>query len=308
MPPEEVPQPTTPEPIVPPATQPSPLKQIRTYQGDIAEALKNQQESVVSIQRKEQARTARATEVAPDETPEEHSSRMKAIGMFFGIIILLIAGGAGGWFAYTQYKVKTALPVVDIAPNAFISPNETETVQGLSLNRDALIEKLSDSRRVETKTGSIKHFDIKTGTADNTALLPTETFLSLINSSAPKSLVRAFNPLFMLGTLGGQPSAHTFLIIKLDSYDNAYPGMLAWEATMKEDLLPLFATTTDIALAEPTFKDLTLQNKNVRVLRNASSTSLLLYTFFNNSVVVITDTEDTLKALLSRLSSQQLSR
>jgi hypothetical protein len=156
-------------------------------------------------------------------------------------------------------------------------------------------------------TGTIDHIQFYSAAA-TTTLLKTADFLNILQVQAPRSLVRAFDPLFMYGIVGGSPSA--FLIIKLDSFENAFPGMLAWEQTLEADIGGLFVTR-DAAQnlpADTSFIDTAIKNKDVRILRDEAGNTILLYSFYSNNLLIITDSIYTLDNIESRLTSESLAR
>lgn len=289
--PAPTPVPTNPVPEV------SPLKQIRTFQGDIAEALGQQKTSIFSLQQQAHAKNAAADRLAP-ELPKDFSGSRKIIMLILGTVVLVGLGAGGTWYAYSQYKIKTALPVITVAPNRFIRVQNSVTIDPLTLTRDSLISTVRTEQAKALLVGSVEEIQLN---------VKTEDFLNLLQASTPGNLVRALDPLFMLGILGG---SHTFIIIKLDSFENAFPGMLAWEPTLANDLLPLFASDAEgqNISATSSFSDITIQNKDARVLKDINSHTVLLYSFYANNYLIITDNEDSLRALIGLLDSQTLSR
>jgi hypothetical protein len=346
-----------PSPSLSPNHERSPLRQIRTFQGDVAEALKNQNESLVSIQAKEVERhkaeerkieekqqQVQAPEVplpkAPADlpiiekparrepiiveaprpiledtpqmfTPEELEARhKKRKGLLLALGTLLLLGGGiyGGWNAYTQYKTKTTLPIIEIIPNSFISSDGLVDINALTLDRTKLIERL---RQEKTRTGKgIVQIELRKGETTNASFLSTESLLTLLQTEAPGRLVRAFNSLFMLGTLGDGTSRHVFMLIKLDSFENAFGGMLEWEETLQKDMLPLFASegvVSEIPLQSP-WSDITINNKDARILKDSTGHTVLLYAFVDNKYLLMTDEESTLRTLLTRITAEKLVR
>ena len=309
MNPENVPPisnipPTAPTPSAPSAPEISPLKQIRTFQGDIAEALNEQKSTVFSLQQQAHAKNVATAKLAP-EPPRESSGSKKIILLILGTIVLLGLGAGGVWYTYTQYKVKTALPVVATVSNRFINVQNTDTLDATSLTRDTLIAAVRAEKNKSSAAGNIEQIQFN---------LNTEDFVNLLQASTPGNLVRALDPLFMLGVLTSSPDAleggttHTFLLVKLDSFENAFPGMLAWEPTLSNDLLPLFATDAEVqnVSATSTFSDITIANKDARVLKDNNGHTVLLYSFYGIGYLIITDNEDSLRALIGLLDSQQL--
>ena len=292
------------------------LKQIRTFQGDVAEALKDQNESIVSIRRAELKKQGGGDEFAPRRTLEEEANRKsgeKIILLVVGTIILLILGGIGAWYAYTGYQTKTALPAVVVTPNKFISSEISFDLNVSGLARDSFLSAFDVEKSKKIKTGDIEQIQLKKAST-STPLITTREFFNILNTKAPDSLIRAFDPLFMLGVIGDTTEAsstpHAFLLIKLDSFDNAYAGMLSWETNLQDDLLPLFvdantlaSTTSNIA-----FQDITIQNKDARAIKDPNGNTIFLYSFFDNNMLIITDNESSLRSLVIRLNTEKLSR
>lgn len=306
----------SPEVESPKSEENSSLKQIRTYQGDVADALKNQSESLVSIRRAELVKQGGGNEFAPRRTPEEEAlrkSREKTLLLVLGTLILLVLGGIGIWYAYTSYKTKSALPVVVVIPNKFISSEISIDLNISGLARDSFLSTFNLERNKEIKSGNIEQIQLKRNST-STPLINTEDFLNILNTKAPSSLVRAFDPLFMLGLIGDTSLAsstpHTFLLIKLDSFENSYAGMLAWEKDLSNDFLSLFASDETISNipSDVPFQDITIQNKDARIIKDQNNNTILLYSFYDNNMLIITDNESSLRALIIRLNTSKLSR
>ena len=282
----------------------TPLKQIRTFQGDVAEALQKQQGSLVSIQQAEHLKT-RNNLSATDTPTEQPNKRKEFVVLFLGSFVLLALSAVGGWYAYNEYVRRSATPATTAPANRFISANTEANITFPATSRDTLLNTLSDAIK-GMASGELRHVILRKGLVEETAsLFPTDEFLAALESRAPSSLVRAFDPLFMFGASGKS----VFLIIKLASFENAFAGMLAWEKNMSQDVGPLFATAAllkDIPQGA-VFTDLIDKNKDVRVLALGKE-PVLLYSFFDNNMLIITDNIETLRTLVDRLTREKLSR
>ena len=297
MPPETSSSPQIPQPQNPQ------LKQIRTFQGDVAEALGRQKESLASIQQTASLKRR----LSPIDTTETEATEKKRKNVLFFIsgITLFVITILGGLYTYGEYVRKITAPTVAPPANRLITPSSEVVLDTTGLTRSSLILAL-DKAASSMTLDELKHVVLRTEGVSESTLLSTEGFLRLLGTSAPNSLVRAFEPVFMLG-LSGQ---NRFLIFKLSSFENAFPGMLAWESTIAEDLGPLFSTSAllkGITPAPASFHDLTIKNKDIRVLE-VDSTPGLLYTFYDNDTLVITDSLETLQTLIDRLAREKLSR
>src|SRR3989338_10287726 len=288
----------------------TPLKQIRTFQGDVAEALQRQQESLVSIQRAEYLR--KNTNQSSVNISQENSKRKT--DLFFlviGSFILFSLGVAGAWYAYNEFVRRATTPIIVAPANRFLSTNTEKNLDLTSASRETLINTLSITTE-NIPSENLWHIILRKGPGSESPFISTSEFLTILESQAPGSLIRAFDSIFMFGALGESPvigGTSTFLIIKLVSFENAFAGMLEWEKNMSQDIGPLFITAPLLRGVPPetVFVDITDRNKDVRMLKYKDR-GLLLYTFFDNNMLIITDNIETLRILIDRLTREKLSR
>jgi hypothetical protein len=296
------------EPGVNPAT--SPLKQIRTFQGDVATALERQRESLYSIQETERLKRASGGTVV-DPSASIPGKRKQFFFLLLGSFFLIGLGLVGARLGYSEYLRKTAPPVIAVPQNRFVTPQESIDIDATGLSRENIFS-ITANEASGLGADSIKHLVLRRGALEDSPLVTSEGFFIQLVSSAPGSLVRAFDPLFMLGTLGDS----RFIIFKLSSFENAFAGMLSWEEKMAEDLGPIFKTGPLVKNIIPpyVFKDIVSKNKDARVLfaplspESTTTTPVLLYSFFDNKMLIITDSLNTLETLIERLTQESLSR
>ena len=215
--------------------------------------------------------------------------------LILGSLLLFTIGGLGAWYAYGEYMKKSSTPVIVVPSNRFVSTNSQIELKPTTLSREALINAISDAAK-DTPEGELKHLTLN---------LSTDKFLETLGSRAPSNLIRAFDPLFMIGVFGRS----NFLIIKLESFENAFAGMLAWEEDMRTDIGPIFATAERLRSAPPetTFTDITDKNKDIRTF-SPDGEPILLYSFFDNSLLIITDNIETMRVLVDHMTREKLSR
>lgn len=305
--PVSAPEPQTPEPTI----TSSSLRQIRTYQGDVADAIHNQKESIFSIHTAEKARAEKQKAEATPEEREARKQTLKTVALFFGSLVLLAGAGVAAYLSYERYQEKTAVPVISAPVNQFLPVAGSENIDVTNTSRADLISILREERAATLPDGNIRHLILrKGGTEDAPLTTPTE-FVLLLSARPPGNLVRAFDDLFMLGTIGGSQNSgnDTFLLMRLDSYENAFAGMLEWESFMKDDILPLFQNDAVIAsTTDATFRDKTIKNKDTRVLTDETGKTVLIYSFYNQNQLIITGSEGALRTLITELDTQALSR
>ncbi|MDO8728855.1 MAG: hypothetical protein Q7K26_03065 [bacterium] len=281
------------------------LKQIRTFQGDVAEALQKERGSLVSIQQAEHLKKGSIQSNA-DAPGENAKKRTELFNLILGSVILFALGIGGAWFAYNEFVRRSATPIMTAPANRFIPIDAETTLNFATTSREIFITTLTSAvQNVEAREIRQVVFIKKEGAKETPYLFPTSEFLEKLKTRAPGSLIRAFDPLFMFGAFGES----TFLIIKLTSFENAFAGMLTWEKNLSQDIGPLFATAELLKNnpAELVFTDITDKNKDVRIL-TIKDQPALLYSFFDNNMLIITDNIETLRVLIDRLTRGKLSR
>ncbi|MEX2014088.1 MAG: hypothetical protein WD896_01910 [Parcubacteria group bacterium] len=281
----------------------TPLRQIRTFQGDVAEALHKQEGSLVSIQQAEHERGR--TQPGANTSQESSNTKAETFFLFLGSLVLFGLGTLGAWYGYHEFVRRTAIPIPAAPANRFVAIDSEITVNVRTSSRESLTNAIFEATR-GTAMGQLRHIVlIKESVEKQVSYLPVNEFLQTLETRAPANLVRAFDPLFMLGAYGES----VFIIIKLSSFENAFAGMLAWEKDLPRDIGPLLATAPFLRNLTPEniFTDITDRNKDARLLALGNET-IMLYSFFDNDMLVITDEIGTLRTVIERLTREKLSR
>lgn len=282
-----------------PVEKSSPLKQIRTFQGDVAQALERQKESLVSIQQTEQLKKRKDK---PDflQDSEINEKRKYSFLLFLSGFFLILLGLLGAWFGYQEYLRKTAPLTISVPGNRFISGESSVDIDLTNATRGFLISDFHDALS-GLSNGELRQVEVRLGSDKEAPLAETRQFLEVLDSRAPASLVRALDPLFMLGAMGES----SFIIFKLTSFPNAFPGMLAWESEIVDDLGPLLGNAEFLKALPPesVFKDMVIKNKDFRALE-----PVLVYSFFDNEMLIISDKAETIQTIIDRLTREKLLR
>ena len=235
------------QPQTPKAEQPL-VKPLQTYQGDIESLVGEKQVSVVSIA----AAEADKREAQPAQQAAEGRPWVKkALIVAAGVALLAAAGGIGLYI----YSALQPVPLSQQAPAPFISVDETRTVAIQPTDqRQQIMEALMAAKHdVSLSLGLVariqvaKPAPIGDGTLSEVA---APEFMQALAPSMPLSLVRTLEPQMLLG-IHSFDENQAFMILKADSYETAYSGLLAWEDTMYEDMVPLFARTPAVRAVPP---------------------------------------------------------
>ncbi len=320
------PQPPKPEPLL--------VKPLQTYQGDIESLVGDKQISVVNIAAAEATRRGTKPIEAAQAPLNQLASRawLRTAGMVAGGIVLLAVAVGIGWYIFMRSQ---PVPLAKQAPAPFILVDDTATVafQPGDLRSEIMRALGAAKNKITLSLGLVARLQIAKPTPLNDGSLQevgAPEFLQALAPSIPPALVRTLEPQMLLGVHSFDEN-QMFMILKVDSYETAYSGMLAWETSMRGDLSPLFTRTPAVRAAAPApagtttasstppaqepapvqffggnFIDQIVENHDARVVLNPDGDILLLWTFLDRSTIVITTNELTLREVISRLSQASI--
>lgn len=283
------------------------IKTIRTYQSDVAEALKSQKTSVIQMVLSEQEKKREAIEEA---SPKKAKNLVLIVISVTLMVIGITAAGFAAWrYATNQEKAGQAERVLSIP--SIIFTEEKKGIDITDLSKDRII------RIVSAETASAKlrldfieqiYFVKNIGGAIDTAsgepvqtLVRASEFFTDVESGIPESLARALAQNFFFGVHafnGNQP----FIILRTDYFESAFAGMLKWEHTMARDILPLFGKTLTPETISRPFEDIVIRNRDLRALRDPNGTVILLYIFYDKNTAIIATADETIKEVVDRLN------
>ena len=127
--------------------------------------------------------------------------------------------------------------------------------------------------------------------------------LNTLNPRIPGTFSRTIETINFGYYNGREP----FMILQINSFDNALSGMLTWEANMSADLAPFFGppvsgsfdqqSRTVTQVVPPFFVDTVVANLDARVLSNEIQEERMMYSFLDRGTILITTSREALEAL-----------
>ncbi|MES2436458.1 MAG: hypothetical protein V4519_00425 [Patescibacteria group bacterium] len=288
--------------------KPAELQNLRTYQSDVAEAVRKQGATVVKIAVAEKQKEA----VQPTYTDPKRNAFLLILS-----IILMIGSG----MAVTVYTIiHVFLKAEVVVPYTEELLFSTESTQSIVLQSNDQIPDALQREGIQAGAALNTLVRLKFLTA-STTIPSTDTvepsipingprFAALVSARLPDSLIRTIQPLYSSGMYHEADGDKAYIVFKVNSYQTAFASMIQWEASMFDDLNPylsLFNSTTTTFGGE-SFQDIDIRNKDVRILKDMNGTPLLMYSFSDQNTLVLTTDEDALKEIFSRLSTYQLVR
>ncbi|MDP2652157.1 MAG: hypothetical protein Q8O94_03405 [bacterium] len=323
---------TTPnaEPIPPPALvpplQPAGSSPIQTYASDFSDRMKETNASTATVLAAEQDATLQTY-----QPPKPKASLTDKLYILAGIL-LLIASGVGGYFAYMSYA--TTIEPIILAPviSAPIFVDDREQISGTGT---VLLQEIEQSVGRPLASGAVRllYTMDATGSTSSPQATTGNNIFPALKVSAPDILLRNLNAVgSMAGVINVADNQSPFFILSVISYSDTFSGMLSWEEEMLRDLSALFppypipiqatstvatttpkvktkVATTTVATTTPTialgFRDEVVSNHDVRVYRDAKGRSLLLYGYWNQATLVIARDLPAFIEILQRLATSR---
>lgn len=282
------------------------LPSLRTYQGDMAEFIKEKNESVISIavkekeKKQEEEQEQNFSPIVKKTTTNEGGFKINLVTLFLSI--LLLGGGALAVMFVFDF-IKKEPPAEVVVKTEIIPYNNLITLANLT-NKNFGTEL---SKLIPTNGINI----LKISDTNGSPFPKAKTFFDFLDISLPSTLERTFKDDYALGIISQNNQTAYFLVISVNDFGRAFSGMLDWEKNMAKDLAffnkekeVLIVATTTNAIATTTasttisvkipmkpevfvWKDIIIKNKDIRGLVNEKNQSQIAYTFLDKNTILI---------------------
>jgi hypothetical protein len=298
---------------------------------DAAEAIRTQNETLVSMSlAEEKKKAARREEIATKEASTAPGAKPapRPLGRFviiLGLIILVAGAGVAIKFALptlrtidlpsvslpifgtpaTDQSTKTTGTPTSTSPTRSLIPAQSE--KRFIVNRETpehLFATIAVERTAGVAPGKIHNFYFSEETTDpaggaSTASISANRLLILANVPTPAILARSLEAPFMVGLYWEECSQATpFFIFKVSGYDTGLAGMLAWEKDLPHFFDTMFGTKFLSGPSTPAkFRNTVVLGHDVRALEGLPAGSIL-YTFASPSTILVAGSQSALEALL----------
>ena len=288
---------------------PSPIE---TYSDDFRKQMKETGASTASVLAVEQD-FGNHSFSAP---PENQNGKYNLWYIIAGVVLLCV-GGTGMYFVYAKYLAAVAPVSVSLTETASIFVDSRETISGTGTS---LMRTVQQSTSESLARNTVRQLSLD---ASTTVSVGTNVFLAF-GVHAPDILIRNMNADgSMAGIVNTSSGQAPFFILPVGSYSTTFSGMLLWEPTMQTDLAMLYplypvsptqpdasstlATTTAASPvatdAKIGFRDETINNHDVRVLRDVAGRSVLVYGYWNQTTLIIARDPMAFAEILDRLAT-----
>lgn len=311
-------------PEQPPAVpaEESVVKPLTTYRGAIESIVKDQNVSILSIATAEAMRRGSQVDESSGGT-EPKSSILKTIGLYaLGFFLLAGASGALAYIIQRPTSVGIIGKQEPVTPFIAVDGTKDITIAADTTRQSLMASLVAAKEATSLSLGLVSRLlvTVASSTPDGPILLPidAQSFFTLISPNMPPALLRTIRPTYLLG-VHVYKNNEPLLILSVDSYEQAYAGMIAWEPYLKQDLAPLFntvaathipeeglASTTpspDTRFIQTGFTDSIVENHDARVIQNTVGDITLLWTFLDRNTLVITTDTTAVREIISRIKN-----
>ncbi len=292
---------------------------VRTYKSDVEETIQSGHLSSINIALSQNRRMMEGA-MAPAESKKKSKINLNILILS----LVLIVGGVSAVFVPYFLVQNQNAPTPILQTNTSLQNIMTVDVEEKINTRDINLNRVNSTlkERVQqsnTSLGQIKNIFLTEGDGVDETTITSDKFLSLIKADVPSEISRALKPEYMFG-LHNFNGNQEFLILRVDSYDTAFSGMLSWETDLWQNFKEIFdlqskdtttstnysSTTENFGVEIKRFQDATFFNKDSRVVRDSAGKIIFLYSIVNENTIVITTSIDTLKEIISRITKANI--
>lgn len=282
---------------------------IHTYSTDVRDASKRTQATPFTILAREQD--------AGGGTPEVLHPKHNPTIAIFGGVALIVFGIVSISLAYMYVKNNSTI-MGELSVPSLISPDSRVRLSGEGKKLQSVLASLADSP-LQNGDVVVAYITYASTTPKGQIEEPATggALVAAMNIKAPDIVLRNINQESTVGVVRAKDETAPFFILSVSSFERTFAGMLSWEKTLSVDLTLLYPLYTQTATSTSTstppvttyiqpknsFEDAVVENRDVRLLKDVSGKTLLVYGYRNKDLLIITRNEAAFAEILNRLAN-----
>ena len=311
---------------------------MRTMKSDMARAIEEKNESLVSIALAEQRKKAAQVEAQRMQEKEKASVQdaspvaPRPHGRLFLVVVLAVLVGAVGTLGVLFVRVLPSLKIQipDISLPNFGGPDNLPTADNLSpvavpiiltpslipaqaekkiditgKSAELIFAEIIDEHSLGAEKGMVKNIyfteEVKGAEGDMISqTISSRRLLGLLDFRVPEMLTRALEDDFMVGFLGEENATTPFLVLKVSTYDGGLAGILLWEKKLPYFFDMVFGRMTS-ATSSPqiVFRDAIIVGRDARV-GEIGSVKGISYVFVDENTLLIAGSQSALEEIFMK--------
>jgi hypothetical protein len=301
---------TAPLPYVPSVPKDSAPASLHTYKTDFSDRIDSRKASTFSV--------LAAEADAGKLKARPAAKKVNVLPAILGLL-LIVVGSGGVYVAYTVLKSSAPVTITGVGVPSLISYDDKKEVSGTGTE---LQRAISDAATLPLPTGNVLITYVSSASTTAKGIVATAqpggVLIQGLQLPAPDILLRNLSIESTVGIVHAGDEIRPFFVMKSTSYERSRYGMLAWEPTMASDLAILYppyaltaiapvatstATSTPRSSTPKTFTDAVIANHDVRVLRDVSGRSIMVYGYYDKETFVIARDEAAFTEIVRRLGA-----
>ncbi len=285
------------------------IKTVRTFSSDMAEAVRDNEMSVMKVALAEQKKKEN------DEVVEKSKGTPLTKALWVGGGIALVVLGIGAYYLVVQIKnpsTVTNTPV--ITQHVALVPYDQKVDLDITniVSSTEVMSLVKEQVAKSIKANGLRYITLNRKVENISRPVTSKEFVRAIESTIPTNLSISLADTYMVGTYlpeGENERSHLFLLFETKDYNTAYASLLVWEHTMLDDLFTMF--DIDVAgdnkeLFGKPWKDQVINNKDARVLYGTEGEPILYYLFLDKNHFIITDSAETIREVTTRMITKNI--
>lgn len=272
---------------------------LRTYSSDVAKALKQNQGSVIKI--------AMAEEKKRRESLQGFNEQKESKKWLVWIFVFLLLGAItllSVWYINRPKEVvietKTGLQNSEI----FV---EREKIFLLEGGRSTIIQNIDQAKKeMQSQNNQMMNIYMLLGENTSNKKATFDDLMSYLGNDTPKAFSVSTVKDFMLGIENREGVVSPFFILKADSFEELFPGMINWENEIVLDTYEIFGIEEYLIndLSERSWQDKLVNNKDMRYLYDETGSVVLVYGYAEPETIVLAESQETFDRVLGRLQDR----
>ena len=292
--------------ITPPVNEGVKNKSIETYAEDMAKVIEGTEGGLMkNIIHEQELHDLEKKNLSPQ-------SKQNQLFMFIGFVLLIFAIGLFIFLGFFKDKINVVSVPMQAVPIIFTDKNYYQDIT--NLNSGAIAQSvLNEVRSTDVKVGGIEAIYLTL----NGKIIGLRSFIQLINGNFVAPTAPIIDDNFLIGAMrsakldaNGQDK-NLFILLKSKSFVDAFDNMKKWEGKMFNDLHGFFGVNISPDTKELLTKDFVdsrISNKNARILYDKNGQIVLMYVFADETSVVVSNSENAVDEVISRLAGSQISK
>ena len=269
-------------------------KNVETYAGDMTKAIDGSEGIYIKkvIEEQEQQEDGNQNLLL--------KSKKNRYFIFFGVFLIVCALSSLVFLVFLKKNIFTVSVKPEFAPIIYLDDTIFKEIGGLT--KDQISQNISNEiSSINIKPDGVLGIYLTL----NKQIVGLRNFFTLISANIDQNQINFINDNFLIGVTNIE-NKNLFMLFKIRSITDVFGTIHSWENKMFNDLHGFFGVNINSDtkyLLTKSFEDSIIQNKNARILRDNNGNVIIMYVFIDDTSLIITNNEVSVREVMLRLSS-----